>query len=136
MLKQIFENDSVTINHDENNNTTEIKWKRTCGNILDETHTQLFNEIEELIKRVAPQKLLANMSECSYLITPDTGPWHKNPLFKMFSDLPPTRIAVVIPQNLFVNSSFDAARASEKTDANKKFNYFDNVQNAWDWLKN
>jgi len=135
MLKKIFENNFVIINHDENNNAIEIKWERTCGNILDETHTQLFNEIEELIKRLAPQKLLANMSECNYLITPETGPWYENPLFKMFSHLPPTRIAVVIPQNLFVNSFFDAAGAMEKSDANAKFNYFDSVKKAWEWLK-
>ncbi len=135
MLKQVFENDFLSINHDENNNTSEIKWKRKCGNILDESHSQLLKTMSEIIKKIAPQKMLSNMSECNFFITPETGPWHKNPLFRVYSELPPSQIAVVIPQNLFVNSSFDAARASEELDENTKINYFDNAKNAWEWLK-
>lgn len=133
MANQIFENDFVSINHDEKDSQLEIILKK-CGNILDETHIKLFEDISELIKQVAPQKLLANMSECNYLITPETGPWHKNPLYKMFSSLPPSRIAMVIPQNLFVNAFFDAAQASGESSTNTKFKYFDDAQQAWGWL--
>lgn len=134
MFKQVFNNDFVIIKHDRDKGVAVIKWKGKCGNIIDQKHTTLFDDIRNLITNISPDKLLADMSDCDYHLTPDTGTWFENPIFAMYSDLPPSRIALVIPQNLFVKAFFDAARAYEKTDPNTKLQYFKDEEKAWNWL--
>lgn len=134
MLKQIFDNEFVIVKHDRDKGIAVIKWKGKCGNIIDQKHTTLFDNIRNLIVNIAPEKLLADMSACDYHITPDSGTWFQNPIFAMYADLPPSRIALIIPQNLFVKAFFDAARAYDKTDPNTRLQYFEDTEKAWDWL--
>ncbi|MFO8068257.1 MAG: hypothetical protein R6U11_11815 [Bacteroidales bacterium] len=135
MFKQIFDNELVTIEFADNEKIAVIKWKETCGNIINKQHTKIFNDIRDLITDIAPDKMLVDMSGCDYNITPDSGAWFENPIFAMYADLPPSRIALIIPQNLFVNAFFDAARAYEKIGPNTSLQYFKDADKAWDWLK-
>jgi hypothetical protein len=135
MYKQIFDNDFVTVKFAKNKNIAVIKWKEKCGNIIDQKQKSFFDDIRDLIKKIAPEKILADMSACNYLLTVDSGTWFKNPIFDMYADLPSSRIALIIPQNLFVNAFFDAARAYEKTDPNKRMQYFKETEKARNWLK-
>jgi hypothetical protein len=134
MIETIFENDFVIISQSSHNSILVIKWKGKCGNIIDQAHTALFEDIRNLIKNIAPVKLLADMSECDYHLTPDTGTWYENPMFAMYGELPPRQIAIILPQNLFVNAFFDAYRAHEVADTNVKIQYFEAAEKAWNWL--
>lgn len=133
-MEQIIDNDFVTLRFAEDENIAVIKWKEKCGNIIDQKQNAFFDDIRNLILKITPGKILADMSACDYFLTADSGAWFENPLFALYADLPPSRIALVIPQNLFVNAFFDAARAYEKTDPNKKLQYFKEAEKAWDWL--
>jgi len=136
MLKQIFDNDFVTVKFARDENIAVVKWKGKCGNIIDQKHTALFDDIRVLIKNIAPEKLLADMSACEYYVTSDTGTWFKNPIFAMYDDLPPTKIALILPNNLFVKAFFEASLAYEKADPNTRLQYFKEYDTAWDWLSN
>jgi hypothetical protein len=134
MFKQVFDNDFVIIKHDRDKGVAVLKWKGKCGNIIDQKHTTLFDDIRNLIKNISPEKLLADMSDCDYHLTPDTGTWFENPMFAMYGNLPPKQIAIIVPQNLFVNAFFDASRAYEITGPNVKLQYFEEAEKAWNWL--
>lgn len=136
MLKQVFDNDFVIVKHDQDKDVAVIKWKGKCGNLIDQQHTTLFDDIRDLIKCLAPDKLLTDMSACEYHVTSDMGTWFKNPIFAMYADLPPTKIALILPQNLFVKAFFEASLAYEKADPNTKLLYFKEYEKAWDWLSN
>ncbi len=136
MSQPIYESDHLVMHQDKKQQTIQIIWKKECGNILDEIHAPDIEQIRARIKEAAPPKILANMGNCQYLITSETGPDFENPLHKIFSDLPPSRIALVIPNNLFVNASFDAARASEKASPGTDLKYFYDPEKAWEWLTN
>ena len=101
MYRQIFDNDTITIAMDEKNETMVIDWKKECGNINNGKNTNEIEAIRNFINKVKPSKLLVNMSPCVYRITPDTAPWYENELFSMYADLPPRKIALIIPRNLF-----------------------------------
>lgn len=136
MSQPIYESDQLVMHHDKKLQTIQITWKKECGNILDEIHAADIEQIRTHIKEVAPPKILANMGNCQYLITSETGPGYENPLYKIFSDLPPSRFALVIPNNLFVNASFDATRAAEKASPGTDLKYFYDPEKAWEWLSN
>jgi hypothetical protein len=136
MSQTIYESDRMVMYHDEKQQAIQITWKKECGNILDKVHAPDIEKIRTIIKETAPSNILANMVNCQYLLTPDTGPGFENPLYTIFSDLPPSRIALVIPKNLFVNASFDATRAAEKASPGTNLKYFYNPEKAWEWLSN
>jgi hypothetical protein len=134
-MKEIFNNELATVKLAKAENLAVLAWKETCGNIVDEQEAGYFDDIRALLLKIAPDKLLADMSACDYLLTADSGSLRENPIFAMYADLPPSRIALVIPKNLFVNAFFDAARAYETIDANKELQYFKDAEKAMDWLK-
>lgn len=134
-MNQIFDNDFVSLGFSKDESIAIIKWKEKCGNIIDQMQKSFFDIIRSLILKISPEKMLADMSACDYFLDADTGAWFENPLFTFYTDLPPTRIALVIPQNLFVNAFFEASRAYEKTDPNKRLQYFKETEKAMEWLK-
>jgi hypothetical protein len=134
MFKQIFDNDYITIAMNQDDDTMAIEWKTACGNIVDDAHKREQMKIRQLVEEYQPDKLLVNMEACYYHILPGTGPWHEHTLFSMYADLPPNRIALLVPRNLFAHAFFDAARAREKVDPNTRFQYFNNLDQAKEWL--
>lgn len=134
MYRQIFNNDNITIAMDEKNETMVIDWKKECGNINNGKNTNEIEAMRNFINKVKPPKLLVNMSPCVYRISPDTGPWYENELFSMYADLPPRKIALIIPRNLFAHAFFDAASARENLDPNTRMQYFDELNKAKEWL--
>ncbi len=134
MYKQVFDNDYITIGLDEKEKIMVIDWKENCGNVLEEEYTGEKDSIRQYVLAEKPKKLLVNMAPCVYQIKPDTDPWYENPLFSMYADLPPKRIALIIPHNLFAQAFFDAARARENTDPNTRIQYFEDLKKAKYWL--
>jgi hypothetical protein len=134
MEKEVFENHVLIIRHDEEKNYMTIKWKAGCGNILSEKYADETNIIKEMIRTGVPDKLMVDMSGCSYSITSETGPWYENTLFSMYGDLPPGRVAIVLPSNLVMQASFDAVTAHENLDQNTRIQYFKDSGQADDWL--
>ncbi len=53
----------------------------------------------------------------------------------MYTDSPARKIALVMPENLFVNAFFEASRAQETIDVTIDLQYFDDHQKALDWLE-
>jgi hypothetical protein len=135
MFEQVFDNDYITINFAKDENIAVIKWKEKCGNLMNKKNNTLFDNIRGLIKNITPSNLLVDMSACEYHAKANTGTWFKNPLFALYADLPPVKIALILPQNLFVQAFFEASLAREKADPNKKLQYFKDNDKAWDWIQ-
>jgi hypothetical protein len=135
MPLQILNNVYVVINYEKDENIAVIEWKEKCGNLMDPKHDNLFEDIRELIQKVAPLKLLTDMSACEYHVDADTGTWFENPIYALYADLPPIYIAIILPRNFFVKAFFEASLFYEKVDPSKKLQYFKEKEKAWDWLQ-
>jgi hypothetical protein len=135
MNKEIFDNPLLTIRHDEDNDYMRIKWKAGCGNILSGNYEDEVEIIKEKIRSNSPERLLVDMSGCSYSITTETGPWYENALFRMYGDLPRGKVAIVLPYNLTMHASFDAVSAHESLDLKTSIQYFKDSGQAEDWLR-
>jgi hypothetical protein len=135
MENKIFDNPVLSIHHDEDKNYMTVRWKPGCGNILSDRHAAGADIIRSKIMDKSPVRLMVDMSACSYGITPETGPWYKNPLFSMYGDLPRGKFAIVLPHNLAMHASFDAVTAHENLDLKTKIQYFKDRDQANDWLE-
>lgn len=133
MTSTLFENEQVSISFDEKQKTAVISWKQKCGNLEDEEYQPLFKEIRKQNEATAPKKLLVDMSECDYHLTPASGTWFDSTLFAIYSGLSAEKIALIIPEKMFVTAFFDAARAYGQTNQNK-LKYFSDSEKAWMWL--
>jgi hypothetical protein len=134
MPKQIYESDLVVVSHDTENDIAVVKWKKECGNILEFKHEKQLETVQTTLHKISPEKLMADLSGCEYIIKPDTGPWHENPIFSMYTQTPAGKIALILPKNLFVSAFFDASRAQEQIDVNTNLQYFDDPEKAMNWL--
>jgi hypothetical protein len=135
MKEKIYESNVVAVLHDSKNDIAVVKWTEACGNILEDKHDKHLDAVKSALKEISPKKLLADLSACEFYIKPGTKSWHENPLFRMYTETPARKIALVIPKNLFVNAFFDASRAQEIIDVNTDIQYFDDAQKAVDWLE-
>lgn len=129
----IFENEQVSVSNDEKQHIAVIRWKQKCGNLLDEEYQPLFNQIRKHLQVLPLRKLLVDMSRCDYHLTPTSETWFDSPLYAIYSDLPAERIALIIPEKMFVTAFFDAARAYEET-SQEKLQYFSDPDKAMMWL--
>ena len=134
MQKIIFNTDTVIIHYDESQDYMLIIWKKNCGNILNYKYSGEIADLSEVIKAKAPKKLMVDMAACTYSITSESGPWYENTLFSMYGELPHGKVAIILPNNLFVHAFFDAVSAHEKLDFNTNIQYFRDAGTAGDWL--
>jgi hypothetical protein len=134
MQKQIYESKVATVSHDSDNDVTVVKWKNECGNILDDKHEKQMKAVRNALDEISPKNLLADLSACEYNIEPGAGSWYENPLFRMYTETSANKIALVVPKNLFVQAFFDAATAQEQIDVSTSLQYFDDPENALEWL--
>jgi hypothetical protein len=135
MKEQIYESAMVTVFHDSENDIAVVKWKQNCGNILEDKHKDQLSAMRTTLNELSPKNLLADLSACEYYIKPGTGSWYENPLFRIYTETPAKKIALVIPKNLFVNAFFDASRAQKIIDINTNLQYFADQEKAMEWLK-
>lgn len=135
MFKQIFDNEYISIAMNKKDDIMVIDWKMECGNIVDDAHQAEQMKIKRIVDEHRPEKLLVNMEACYYHILPGSGPWYEHTLFSMYADLPPNRIALLVPHNLFAHAFFDAARAHEEVNPNTRFQYFNDLDQAKEWLQ-
>lgn len=134
MKDKIYDNDYITVNMDNKSDTMEIHWKKECGNIVNDGYQAEQMRIKQIVDDHQPEKLLVDMVDCVYHISPGSGPWYEHTLFSMYAELSPNRIALLVPRNLFAHAFFDAARAQEKTDYITRFQYFNDPDQAREWL--
>lgn len=134
MNNTIFKSDIITVHYDDSEDYMVVEWEKECGNILDEDYSGEIDKIKEMVKDKTPEKLLVDMSGCSYSITPDTGPWYKNSLFEMYGEISANKVAIVLPHNLHTHAFFDSVAAHENVDFKTEIQYFSDTGKAFNWL--
>jgi hypothetical protein len=135
IMKEVFKNDFVVLNYDEQTGILHVHFRHNCGNLLDENNLQAIDELRPRINQLNPIRLIADMSECDYHLTPTSKTWFDTPLFSFFSDLEIKKIAIILPGNMWVTASFDAYRADEGLESGTSIQYFREVEKAWRWIK-
>jgi hypothetical protein len=130
-MEKIFENQLIDIKNEDGN--IQVDWKQECDNLAEEGYEPELKLINEIAQKANASKLLINLSGCEYFYTPENYQWIENLILSNFPSTEIDKIALVVPQNIFVNISFEATRASfgEK---NRAVQYFKDKEKASIWL--
>ncbi len=131
-MEKIFENQLIDIKSKDGK--IQVDWKQECENLADEGYEPELKLINEISQKTNTSKLLINLSGCEYFYTPENYQWFQNLLLSKFLNPRIDKIALIVPQNIFVNISFEATRASfgEK---NRAVQYFKDEEKASSWLQ-
>ena len=124
----------MIIDHDAGRSLLQIRWKPGCGNIVEKNTETETARIKEAVEKHDPRLILFDLGQCTYNITPESGPWYEHTLFSMFNHQQPDKLAYVVPENLFSHIFFEASRARETVDINTRVQYFNKKEKALDWL--
>lgn len=110
-----------------------VRFAESCGNLMEIDSHEEREQIEKIIERKKPRYLLVDISACSYYTSGEHIRWYENTLFQRFKDLPVRKIAIVVPENLFVHATIEAAYTSLQNPISN-VQYFRNREKAFQWL--
>jgi len=99
--------------------------------ISDEDFQEKMRKIAEFAKILKPTGFLANTLDFNYTITPEMQEWHNNLLFPVFEEIGLTKLALLVPADLFTQVSIQ--QAYDDTQALQML-FFDDETKALEWL--
>ncbi|MBN2174486.1 MAG: hypothetical protein JW731_10150 [Bacteroidales bacterium] len=133
-IKVYLDDDLVNISLHRDTGIVNLTWKASCGNLLDEEHSKEMEEIKRRMEKMKPKKLLVNLQNCQYFLSPKKYAWYNFTLFSLFGRSQPQALAFVAPSNLFNQLAFEANLESTKKHRTK-VQYFRDHEKAEKWLE-
>jgi len=130
----VLDDQLAAIYRDVENGITTVTWKESCSNLLDKDHQKKVNELNDKLQELSPKKLLVDLENCRYILSPKENEWYEHTLYKMFGLSRPEALAFVVPENLFNHLFFEVNQEAMK-ERMSKTQYFRNKEKAWNWLK-
>ncbi|KOH46435.1 hypothetical protein [Sunxiuqinia dokdonensis] len=115
------------------NSVLAVWFSESCGNLMEVDLKEERKQIERAVAEHKPSYLLADLSACTYYTSGDHIRWYENTLFQRFKNLPVKKIGLVVPHNLFVHATIEAARMSMEN-PHSVVQYFMSREKAFSWL--
>jgi len=132
-MKEIANNNLYLVQHQEENKLLEIILKNECKNIANDQLQSQLNSSKQIIEDLNPAYILFDLFSCDYFVEPDNFRWYERTLFDIINPRADIKIALVVPQNLFVHASFEATRIFLENQL-KNTQYFMDSEKAKYWL--
>ncbi|WP_338793025.1 STAS/SEC14 domain-containing protein [Bernardetia sp. MNP-M8] len=127
----LFEEKHLTIHHDEDTNCIHMQW---IGFATSQKYRHGMNTGLEKVKEKEVTRWLANMAEMG-AITPEDQKWTNEDWFPRLLESGIRTAAVVMSKDVF-NQLAVKKIGEEMTDNNYTMHFFDNLEEAKEWLKN
>mgnify|MGYP006987897784 CR=1 FL=1 len=131
--KRLFQDPRVTMKASEDPSMIIAEWKDECKNLLRGQSLSSLDKVNQVLEEHAPEKVLIDFSECGYSFDPENQEWKHNLLFTKINYDQASRMAFVVPGNLFVYPSFEATRATLENEISN-IQYFKDKDKALAWL--
>ena len=132
-MEQIHRDDLLTVHASDEESLISVNWSDPCGNILDNKNTRALDEMNQILSQKTPDKILLDFRQCRFFFHPENLEWKENLLYARLDYKDASRIAFVIPENLFVYPAFEATRVALEHNR-RNVRYFDNHDQALTWL--
>nr|MBD3622347.1 STAS/SEC14 domain-containing protein [Sunxiuqinia sp.] len=131
--KEYFNTPNVYAFFDPDNSILIIRFSESCGNLLELDIDYERRKIERIVEKHRPSAMLTDLSACTYYTSGEHIRWYENTLFQRLKGLSVKKIAVVVPSNLFVHATIEAARFSMENPMSD-VQYFMDSEKAFNWL--
>ncbi|MFW5657165.1 MAG: hypothetical protein ACOC2F_02110 [Bacteroidota bacterium] len=132
-LKTLHKDKLLQVTKNQKKDILYLTWTNQCTNVLKEDLKGRLDAINKILQKHHPTRILINLYFCDYFIEPDNYRWYEKTMFSIIDLDKQVRLAIVVPQNLFVHASFEATRiALEKEKL--PVQYFIDSEKAEHWL--
>jgi len=110
-----------------------IRWKFSSKKLNDDLFKEQVNIWLKNVQKYRPKKLLIDTSLFTYIVVPELQNWFDEKIFALYPQIGVEKKAFLMPKDLFSQVSIQQTTESPKNQT-FKVNYFDNEQNALEWL--
>jgi hypothetical protein len=123
----------LTMRESKDGSVMSVIWSEACGNVLDPKNSLALKRMNKILIQESPDKVLVDFRLCQFYLDPENLSWKDNLLSSMLTYQHASRVAFVVPSNLFVYPAFEATRNSLEQQRGN-VNYFDGYDQALTWL--
>jgi hypothetical protein len=128
---------------DEEYKILKTKWKAETKNMVnDDQYKDVIIFWLGLARELKPDFVLINSLDLNYPVSPDLQDWVNREVFKMGHEANQysKKVALILPTDFIAMLSTQQLTADTETTAKKEghqtvFNFFDNEEEALDWIK-
>ena len=132
---QLHKDTLLTMKESKNGSVMSVIWSEACGNLLDPQNSPALDRMNKILREKSPDKVLVDLKLCQFYLDPENLSWKDHFLSSMLTYKHASRVAFVVPSNLFVYPAFEATRISLEQQGGKvNYNYFDGYNQALTWL--
>lgn len=112
-----------------------VQWHEASAKMTDEEYKDFSLKQVQAIKSTPFNNLLINAEYFDYIISPKMQEWIDNHIMRELINGGLNRMAVILPESLFVQISAEQLFDEDNTaSSNLKMKYFSNEQEAKNWL--
>ena len=101
----------------------------------DEVYRDEIKVLIQLVREKKPQRMLGDMKNFNFTISPDTQVWLNNNLLEVYIEQEIDKLAMILSNDLFSQISIEQTIEEEVTFAFET-KYFNNLDEAYFWLQN
>ena len=131
-MEPVYKDDLLSIAHARSESLLTVTWSDSCDNLIENSKGAL-KTMNDTIKVFNPKFLLIDFQKCTYFLSPGNNDWEENLLVRKIRADHASKIAIVVPGNLFAFPVFEATRTSmERALGNVMF--YGNHGQALSWL--
>lgn len=135
MKTQLYESKNVEFSFDNETNILYETWK--VDFLEDEEYKKELLMKCNIVKKYKPNGILDDISFTEYALTPDLQDFTKDNLVPVLMDAEVKKHAFIIGKDIFVKVSMQQlSEDAGQLGSNIKVKYFDNQEDAKDWLIN
>lgn len=109
-------------------------WKNDHLSMSDNIYRNEIKELIKLVKDKNPQRMLGDMQNFIFTISPETQMWLNEHLFGVYIEQKIDKLAMILSKDLFSQISIEQTIEEEDTFAFQT-KYFDNLDEAFNWLQ-
>ncbi|AZQ61214.1 hypothetical protein EI427_02950 [Flammeovirga pectinis] len=128
-----YKSDFQVIEWNESTKIVKSSWN-TPINLSEKLYREELNQYFKMIEELTPSLILVDAIKAYYNIHPDTQEWINQRNIEIHKKIHLRRMAWVVSSDLFSQVSFEQALDDVKSNNIFKLQYFDNVEEAENWL--
>jgi len=134
-MQVLLDNIYQTLSYDPDKSLIKQLWKQGSIDLNDENYKSELILYVEIIEKYQPTKILVNIQNLMYAITPGVQIWTINNIVLRVVNAEPEKQAFVVPKNFPVNITKDQnEQYDDDMDLGINIRYYENEEEALKWI--
>jgi hypothetical protein len=134
-MEKIYQGKYLSISHDQANQLFHYVFGANTQYMSSEEYISELQVFIDLVKKHEPKRVLGDMVDFNFTITPQVQEWINEKLFPVYQQVGFKKIAILLSKGFFQSLSIQQTMQEENATSFQTA-YFDNAEKASEWLQN